>query len=36
MDVVCKKDGLDNELVRLLVELDFDSVIYCKIKVNTI
>ena len=36
MNVTCKKYGLDYELVRLLVELEFEQEIHYKIKVNRI
>jgi len=36
MDTICNKCGLDHDLVRLLVELDFDLEMHCKIEVNKI
>ena len=36
MNMICNKYGFSCDLVRLLLELEFDLDIYCKIKVSRI
>ena len=36
MNIICNKYRFNYDLVRLLVELEFDPDIYCKLKINRI
>ena len=36
MKMICDEYGFDQDLVRLLVELEFDLDIYCKLKISGI